>query len=221
MNNFLVIDRNTLSRESIVNIIYCIENESVVYESESLEQTDSFSTNFGENDIVIFHPEAPQENYADQITSVCRSFSKSKIIVYSHSEDYQFSSSLFEFGVDGVLAINAGRNELITAIRSIKAGKKFISPSSFKQINSGSEYNLSEKKRKTNHPLTSKLTNRQTEILQYLVKGYANKLIAYELGVAEGTVKLHVSSILRALKVTNRTEAAIQAGQYLQPSVPH
>ena len=58
-----------------------------------------------------------------------------------------------------------------------------------------------------------KLTGRQQEVMQCIIQGFSNKRIAYEMGVSEGTIKLHVSSILRALKVTNRTEAAIKYQQ--------
>lgn len=53
-------------------------------------------------------------------------------------------------------------------------------------------------------------TERQREVLEFLKKGNSNKLIAYELGITEGTVKLHVSSILEKLNVKNRSEAIIK-----------
>ena len=52
------------------------------------------------------------------------------------------------------------------------------------------------------------LTRRQTEILDLVRRGASNRVIAETLGISEGTVKLHVSSILKRLKVRNRTEAA-------------
>ncbi len=54
----------------------------------------------------------------------------------------------------------------------------------------------------------SHLTRRQSEILDLVRQGASNRLIAETLGISEGTVKLHVSSILKRLKVRNRTEAA-------------
>ncbi|MEM9279867.1 MAG: LuxR C-terminal-related transcriptional regulator [Pseudomonadota bacterium] len=53
-----------------------------------------------------------------------------------------------------------------------------------------------------------KLTKRQTQILGLIREGASNQMIAETLGITEGTVKLHVSAILKALKVRNRTEAA-------------
>lgn len=59
-------------------------------------------------------------------------------------------------------------------------------------------------------PISTKLTRRQSEILSEIRKGASNRMIADQLGISEGTVKLHVSAILRKLNVRNRTEAARQ-----------
>ena len=57
------------------------------------------------------------------------------------------------------------------------------------------------------------LTARQADVLALLVQGKPNKLICRELDVAEGTVKIHVTAILKALNVTNRTQAVIAVGK--------
>ena len=55
------------------------------------------------------------------------------------------------------------------------------------------------------------LTERQLDVLALMMRGRSNKLICRELGLAEPTVKNHVSAILRALGVTSRTEAVVAA----------
>jgi len=57
------------------------------------------------------------------------------------------------------------------------------------------------------------LTDRQAQILSLIAQGKANKTICRELGLAEATVKNHVTSILKALNLTNRTQAAIWAAK--------
>jgi DNA-binding NarL/FixJ family response regulator len=64
------------------------------------------------------------------------------------------------------------------------------------------------------------LTPRQQEVLDLIVKGKPNKLIARELGLALGTVRCHVSSILRALNVSNRTQVAAASGLLNRRNVP-
>jgi DNA-binding NarL/FixJ family response regulator len=60
-----------------------------------------------------------------------------------------------------------------------------------------------------------RFTPRQLEVVKLLCKGKPNKIIAYELDMQESTVKVHVREIMKKLKVTNRTEAALRAGQLL------
>lgn len=60
------------------------------------------------------------------------------------------------------------------------------------------------------------LTKQERCILEYLIRGKSNKFVAIELDIAESTVKAHVSSILRKLKVHSRTLAVIKAGPLLQ-----
>ena len=55
------------------------------------------------------------------------------------------------------------------------------------------------------------ITKRQRDVLALLGQGKSNKVIADELGISEGTVKIHVGSILKALGATNRTQAALTA----------
>ncbi len=62
------------------------------------------------------------------------------------------------------------------------------------------------------------LTQRQAEVLALLVQGKPNKIISRELGLAQGTVKIHVTAILRKLKVSNRTQAALTASRLVVSS---
>jgi DNA-binding NarL/FixJ family response regulator len=57
------------------------------------------------------------------------------------------------------------------------------------------------------------LTPRQRDVLRGLSRGLPNKLIARELGLSEGTVKIHIAAVLRALRARNRTEAVVLARQ--------
>ncbi|MEK9776732.1 MAG: response regulator transcription factor, partial [Quisquiliibacterium sp.] len=57
------------------------------------------------------------------------------------------------------------------------------------------------------------LTDRQIDVLKLIMRGLPNKLICRQLGLAEGTVKVHVSAVLRALGARNRTQAVIAASR--------
>jgi DNA-binding NarL/FixJ family response regulator len=67
--------------------------------------------------------------------------------------------------------------------------------------------------------LRNVLTERQVEVLQLLSQGKPNKLIGRSLGISEGTVKIHLAAIFRALNVRNRTEAVVAAQVLTETSV--
>jgi two-component system nitrate/nitrite response regulator NarL len=62
------------------------------------------------------------------------------------------------------------------------------------------------------------LSSREAEILHCLMQGAPNKIIARKLEVAEATVKVHIKAILRKIRVTNRTQAAMWAVAHFPPS---
>lgn len=94
----------------------------------------------------------------------------------------------------GVLPAEASAEELIAAVHAIAQGLVVGAPA----LLFPSESELAER---------GPLTERETEVLELLAKGLANKQIAAALGISEHTVKFHVSSIYAKLNVTNRAEA--------------
>ena len=70
-------------------------------------------------------------------------------------------------------------------------------------------------------PRSLGLTERQIDVLERILRGLPNKLICRELSLAEGTVKVHVSAVLRALGASNRTQAVIAATRLGLTGTPH
>jgi DNA-binding NarL/FixJ family response regulator len=103
----------------------------------------------------------------------------------------------------------AGIQEMLFALRRVLAGDPYLPPTLLaslvptdNQPTSSQQINL------------DKLTERQKEVLHLLSQGLSNKGIANRLDLSEGTVKLHVSAIMRALGARNRTEAVLVAEQF-------
>ena len=94
----------------------------------------------------------------------------------------------------GILPLDASTEELLAAIHALSQGLI---------VGERSLLFATEEETLGNSPLT----NRETEVLNLLSKGLANKQIAITLGISEHTVKFHVSSIYTKLNVINRTEA--------------
>ena len=220
MKSYLIIDKFIISRELIYSVVCKTNNDSIVYQAESFDETKNIICQNGEVDFLIFNPVYLQLDSNECIKQLKHLNPQAKVLVISDSRKYKTAQELVENGADIIISINSTKEEICTAIRNLVSGQSFRSESLINQNEVNSDPKLENAKSQAsqgnNVGCNFKLTKRQKEVLDYVTKGYANKLIAYKLGVSEGTVKLHVSSILRALKVTNRTEAAMRAGHFMQ-----
>ncbi|MEX0738391.1 MAG: response regulator transcription factor [Pseudohongiella sp.] len=116
-------------------------------------------------------------------------------IISAHESAATVRSALQE-GANGYILKSASKDEMFDALRRILAGDVYCPPT------------LSNDSDKVAGDI---LTNRQREVLELVARGESNKAIARRLGTAEGTVRIHVTAIIKALDAVNRTEAVIKA----------
>jgi len=112
-------------------------------------------------------------------------------------------------GAQGYLLKDMEPDDLITALNDILNGKTVVAPELTSVLARAVQGETAESAE--TQDLFSELTPRESEILCHLAEGQSNKVIANQLGISEGTVKLHVKSILRKLDVNSRVEAAVIA----------
>jgi DNA-binding NarL/FixJ family response regulator len=137
------------------------------------------------------------------------------IVVLSGSEDAELMRRLLDLGVLGFIPKAYSPDVMLSAVRLVLAGGIYIPPMMLNQI-SGSSIPYASNGAAT--PVATPehidglrriLTERQVDVLRLLSQGKPNKLIARDLGISEGTVKIHLAAIYRALNVRNRTEAVV------------
>jgi DNA-binding NarL/FixJ family response regulator len=131
-----------------------------------------------------------------------RQFPAVALIVASGQEDPPTIRTVLGAGANGFFPKSAAPELLLQAIRLVQAGGVYVPPSVLADFRDGAP---------PAKPDTAGLTPRQLAVLQRLLQGLPNKLIGRELGLTEGTVKIHIAAILRALRVRNRTEAVVRA----------
>ena len=123
-----------------------------------------------------------------------------KIITLANSKNFHFTKQILTAGTNGIITKQTEISELYTAVKSVLAGNIYVSSS----LN---EHNFSAE----NSEKSKTLTNRQSQLLDLIAQGKSNKQIAYDMGVSESTVKLHINALLRSLNVSNRTQAVVTA----------
>jgi DNA-binding NarL/FixJ family response regulator len=149
----------------------------------------------------------------DLIGTVCQIYPKLPIIVLSASENPAHIRKCLDIGAKGFVTKSAPKEILFTAITKVLTGQRYI-PKALLSIQNDSAQDEGDLQQ-TADGVTELLTERQLDILKLIAKGLSNKLIARELFLSENTVKVHVSAILRALSLSNRTQAGL-VGQKLE-----
>lgn len=131
------------------------------------------------------------------------------ITILTTSEEERDLVECLRAGAQGYLLKDMDPEELVAALRKIVAGESVVAP----QLASTLAKALQQKPPPPPAPETplGDLTPREREIIAHLAEGQSNKAIARDLGISDGTVKLHVKAILRKLNVRSRVEAAVIA----------
>ena len=168
-------------------------------------------------DLLITDLAMPGGNWLEALQKVHSQAPEMPIIVVSAVFDKEILQKTYNIGVSGYVSKSFPNNIIISAINLVLAGGMYIPPDLVKlssQFTTGQLNDLikgfdNSQKKQTDEKL---LTPRQLEVLQCLAGGMSNKQIAYKLGLSEGTVKIHITLLMRALNVTNRV-AAVRAGE--------
>ncbi len=147
------------------------------------------------------------------LRKLCDADPELPVLVLSGSENPMHVRKCIDLGCSAFVPKSAAQETLFGAIDSILDGGVFI-PTEILNSNAEAERNKSDLPALPSvETVTSKLTDRQLEILTMITSGKSNKQIARDFQLSENTVKVHVSAILRSLELDNRTQAGILGQQ--------
>lgn len=158
-------------------------------------------------DLVLYAKPVQDTDPAAAVEALRDAMPDVPVLVMAETLDTVEFSACLNVGVSGYLLSDISRDALIHSIRLILVGEKVFATELAKVWLSGGL----EKKLHCAKKIDHKLTGRESEILECLLEGESNKLIARRLEITESTVKIHMKSLLRKINVQNRTQAAIWA----------
>lgn len=192
----LLIENQSLTRLGIRSVVDGQEDIEIAGEADSAaDGFDLFQKM--KPDVTILGLRFPDSCSIDDIDNYFIKDPKAKIIVLAeHAGDAEISRALRQ-GAAGYICKDISPADLLTAIREVAAGRKYI-PNDIAQI-------LSE------NVAQETLTPAEQNVLRMIVGGMSNKEIAFALEVSENTVKTHVKNIFDKIGVSDRTSAATTA----------
>lgn len=155
-------------------------------------------------DVLLLDINMPKLDGLSVLESIKRVRPNLKVIILTIHNEGDYLYSAYEKGADGYVLKDSGSDILKRAIRIVHQGEQYIEPILMPKLRERIE-------NKKNPSREDRLSKREFEILKLVAVGMYNKEIADRLSISEKTVKNHMSSIFRKIKVTDRTQAAVYA----------
>lgn len=153
----------------------------------------------------------PDTSGIDGLSRVREAAPNCFLIVVTSFDDPRLGAAALAAGADGLIHKSASRDVLASSIRRIWAGERVAPSDTLARVDGGKDADGLDAADAEAARRLSTLTVQQARILDLVCQGMLNKQIAFELDIAETTVKAHISAILRKLGVQSRTQAVLAA----------
>lgn len=201
----LIADDHALFRDGLSMNLEQIDPQAVVFQAGSFSQALKIIDDEKKLDLVIVDLDMPDMPWEEGIAELKKKSGDARFVVVSATEDGKSIRRAMENGVSGYIPKRSDNKIMTGALKLVLDGGTYLPPSILDNCNSGN-YQSGESRGKG-----KMLTNRQSQVLELVAKGMSNKQIAFEMGVSEATVKLHINALLRSIGATNRTQAVVIA----------
>ena len=202
----LIVDDHAIVRKGILMFLKTSPSIQIIGEAEdghdAIRKAKSLRP-----DVILMDLVMPGVDGIEAITELKHHLPQTKIIVLTTFSDESKFSAAMAAGADGYMLKDADGDALLQAIQAAQRGDMPLHPSVTRHLVASVKNGPDIKNG------TTRLTEREKEVLRLVAKGWGNQAIAQALNLSTGTVKVHVSNILGKLNVASRTEAAMSAIQ--------
>lgn len=207
---FLIVDDHVLVREAMRGLLKELQADAGVLEAGTCHLASDLIRQHGDLTLILLDLQMPDCDGFKFLSTLREQYPMTPVVVLSAFNDRANVVRALDAGALGFIPKTASREVLLGALRLVLAGGIYIPP----EILSSS---LPARVPTSKHAIVGHrpsaaemgLTERQLDVLELMMQGKSNKLICRALNLAEPTVKNHVSAILKALAVSNRTEAVL------------
>jgi DNA-binding NarL/FixJ family response regulator len=209
----LIVDDHPLIREGLANVLRELDEVLEVLEAESAEQAlETLRTNQALT-LVLLDLILPGTDGLSLLHQIRAQRPDVPVVVLSARDSPETVHDAINIGAMGFISKRSSTPVLVSALRLVLAGAIYIPQEALAHTDPRVRLGSAGPVHAPSHqpggltPADVGLTERQAQVLALIIQGKPNKTICRELGLAEGTVKTHIAAILRALKVSSRTQA--------------
>lgn len=201
----LIVDDHNLFREGLCHILARMDKEVTILEASNCDSAMQYVSSHPDLDLILLDLNLPGKDGFSALSNLSEKYPALPVVILSASNQRSDMQRALDSGAMGYIPKETSSSIMLNALQIIMSGGIYI-PSNMAQLN-----NVNETDKVATH---FNLTPRQTEVLALLVDGSSNKKIAQELSLTESTVKVHITSIFKAMNVKNRTQAAMAAERH-------
>jgi len=207
MIKVMLVDDQNLVRKGVRSLLELSPEIEVIAEAADGAEAIRMIPEAGP-DVVLLDMRMPGMSGLDVLRELAGKGILPPTIILTTFDDDELVLAGIQSGARGYLLKDVALADLVNAIKTVAEGGSIVKPAVTQRLLKGLEH-LQNQFSSLDQP--DPLTDRETEILRLMAGGYSNKEIANSLGVAEGTVKNHVSNILSKMGVRDRTRAVLKA----------
>ena len=201
--NVLIVDDHPLYREGGKALLYGLDESINVFSASRVAETATAAA--GRTiDLVLLDMNLPGTSRMDALHEVRTLFEGTPVVVVSGEEDPALVLATIDAGAAGFIPKSTDPKVTIQALRLVLAHGVYLPPLAL-------QHAAQQAGRRTAQSGAPSLSDKQRAVFRLLLQGKANKVIARELDIAEGTVKAHLWAVYQALGVNTRSQAMCRA----------
>lgn len=209
----LLADDHTLFREAMLHPLRQLDADAEIFQAGTATQALAIAQEKSNLDLVLLDLNMPGMDGLTAVMTFRDRFPDLPLVVLSANEEHDNIQAVLDAGAMGFVPKSSSTQVMLGALRLVLSGGPYIPPMLLQRA----QYAI-DPLTKAAAPRTiptagamDDLTPRQFDVLEALAEGLSNKLIGRKLDLSEGTVKVHLAAIFRALDAKNRTDVVIKA----------
>jgi DNA-binding NarL/FixJ family response regulator len=201
----LVVDDHVLIREALRGVLKELDAEATILEATDAGVAVELIEQHGDLTLVLLDLGLPDRDGFSLLEELNERHPAISVVVLSALQERADVVKALDLGASGFIPKSADREVMLGALHLVLRGGIYIPPQILAHAESTKAVRIS--------PTDLGLTERQVDVLALMAQGKSNKAICRTLNIAEATVKNHVTAVLKALKVTSRSEAVVAVGK--------
>lgn len=205
ISRILIVDDHPLYSDALESALELVFSDCEIHKASNLGEAIQEASSGFDPELVMFDLKLPDVTGISGFVKLRKALPQARILVISSLASFDLVHSLLREGASGFLPKDTSARALRSVLAEITAGRTYV-PKDYQQPNRCDRDSVPLE---LDHPKLAELTPQQQRIMRLICCGKPNKQIAYELSLAEATVKAHITALLRRLGVRNRTQAVV------------